>query len=304
MSKYSEQDEYPVIAASVILINQKKEILLAKRATEPYKSAWSLVAERVKVTDDNIEMTVRRGVREETGLEVKVINLVDVFANPKVTPPIDPRFYTIQVVYVAEVIGGETTQTQEIEDFKWVSLEEAINTKLAFNHNEILSVYKKKGEAGKLISAERTVFPDYLGKEFIYKQNIYPRFVVDAIILNEKNEVLMGLRSQWPYIDYWDFPGGHIYVGETLEECIKREAKEEVGVEIEVGELFQVYSDKGHSPKYMDVVLFYFAKMKSQNFEKNIEIQDYGFFPLTALPGKVAYAHECCLTDLKKYLKI
>jgi A/G-specific adenine glycosylase len=39
----------------------------------------------------------------------------------------------------------------------------------------------------------------------------------------------------------WEFPGGKCRQGETLEECIIREIREEIGVEIEVVEPFGVY---------------------------------------------------------------
>lgn len=305
MSKYSEQGEYPVICVDVILFNGEDKILLTKRAIEPQKGYWSIIGERIKTNDDNTEAAVKRGVKEETGLEAEVTHLVDVLGDPKQKPPADPRFYVIQVVYTAKVTGGELAITEEANEFKWVSLEEAMKDKLAFNHNQILEIYKKIKEANRLISAERTKYTEYWGKEFIYQQNNnYPRMAIGTIILNEKKEILLGLRSQWPYIDHWDFPGGHILEGESLEECMKREVKEEVGAEIEIGDLFQVYSDKGYGPKNMDVDVFYFAKLKSQQFEKNVEIKECRFFPLSELPEKIAYHHICCLTDLRKHLSL
>lgn len=64
-----------------------------------------------------------------------------------------------------------------------------------------------------------------------------------AIIENEKGEILLVKRKFPPQKGYWDWPGGFLDAGESLEESIKREIKEELGVEIEFLKLIGVYSD-------------------------------------------------------------
>ncbi|MDF5722206.1 MAG: 8-oxo-dGTP diphosphatase MutT [Rhizonema sp. PD37] len=57
-----------------------------------------------------------------------------------------------------------------------------------------------------------------------------------AVIWNEKGEILIDRRLPTGVMGgLWEFPGGKIELGETVEECIKREIKEELGIEIEVG---------------------------------------------------------------------
>ena len=61
---------------------------------------------------------------------------------------------------------------------------------------------------------------------------------VGIILINGKNEVLLNLRDDIPQIPYpnmWDLPGGHPEGDETPEECIRREMKEEM--ELELGEI-------------------------------------------------------------------
>lgn len=58
------------------------------------------------------------------------------------------------------------------------------------------------------------------------------------MLLNERNEVLLTLRDDFPHIDYpnhWAPQGGAVEPGETLEEAARRELREELGME--VGEL-------------------------------------------------------------------
>jgi len=59
--------------------------------------------------------------------------------------------------------------------------------------------------------------------------------VVGAVIMNEKNEVFCAQRSgsmSQPLL--WEFPGGKIEEGESAEEALVREIKEELGCKIQV----------------------------------------------------------------------
>lgn len=61
--------------------------------------------------------------------------------------------------------------------------------------------------------------------------------VVAAIIENENKEILCALRGpEMTLPNYWEFPGGKIEDGETKEEALKREIKEELGCTINVYE--------------------------------------------------------------------
>lgn len=58
-----------------------------------------------------------------------------------------------------------------------------------------------------------------------------------AVIWNQHQQILIDRRlPQGVMGGLWEFPGGKIEPGETIEECIKREIKEELGIEISVGE--------------------------------------------------------------------
>ena len=63
--------------------------------------------------------------------------------------------------------------------------------------------------------------------------------VVAAIIIHE-DKVFATQRGYGEFKDGWEFPGGKIEEGETPQEALVREIKEELNVEIEVGELLDV----------------------------------------------------------------
>lgn len=57
-----------------------------------------------------------------------------------------------------------------------------------------------------------------------------------AVICGDQNQILIDRRlPQGDMADLWEFPGGKIEANETVEDCIAREIKEELGIEITVG---------------------------------------------------------------------
>ena len=63
------------------------------------------------------------------------------------------------------------------------------------------------------------------------------------IFVNDKKQVLLLLRDDKPDIPYpnmWDIPGGHVDDGETPEQCIVREMKEEMDLDLEEFQLLSV----------------------------------------------------------------
>lgn len=62
--------------------------------------------------------------------------------------------------------------------------------------------------------------------------------VVAAIIIHKKH-ILATQRGYGDFKGRWEFPGGKVELGETPQEALCREIKEELDIEILVGELFQ-----------------------------------------------------------------
>lgn len=60
--------------------------------------------------------------------------------------------------------------------------------------------------------------------------------VVAAVIRDEEGRVFATQRGYGDWKDWWEFPGGKMEAGETREEALRREMREELALEITVGE--------------------------------------------------------------------
>jgi len=88
-----------------------------------------------------------------------------------------------------------------------------------------------------------------------------PFVTVDAIIEIDDAIVLIK-RSNPPF--GWALPGGFVDYGESLEESVMREAKEETGLDLVNVEQFHTYSKPGRDPRFHTVSTVYIAKGKGK----------------------------------------
>ena len=62
---------------------------------------------------------------------------------------------------------------------------------------------------------------------------------VVAAIIRKENKIFATQRGYGEWKDWWEFPGGKIEPGETPQQALKREIREELDADIEVGELLR-----------------------------------------------------------------
>ena len=69
-----------------------------------------------------------------------------------------------------------------------------------------------------------------------------PHYTVTAAVLQRGGKILLAKRPSKGLLGgMWEFPGGKVENGETLESCLAREIQEELGSQIHIGETFGIY---------------------------------------------------------------
>lgn len=114
---------------------------------------------------------------------------------------------------------------------------------------------------------------------------INPSAAVAAFIINEKGEVLVAVRGNEPAKGMWDMPGGFIDDEETAEIAIRREIKEELGLNLDEGRfLFSVpnlYTFSGWTLPTLDI--FFLFEVNNVVPQPADDVADCYFVPLAEL---------------------
>jgi 8-oxo-dGTP diphosphatase len=116
-----EFPDAPVIGVGAVVL-QHGNVLLVKRGHEPRKGEWSLPGGRVELGESLIEAT-RREIREETGLDVDVGPLIEVFDRIHRR---DGRvqYHFVIADYLCTPRGGSLAASDDAEAVAWVNPEE------------------------------------------------------------------------------------------------------------------------------------------------------------------------------------
>src|SRR5438309_10116704 len=94
---------------------------------------------------------------------------------------------------------------------------------------------------------------------------VFPEPTVGDLIVNNEGKILLAKSHKW--FDKYTLPGGHIEVGESMIDAVRREVKEEVGLDVEVVEMLLVqvaiFAPEFYKKRHFIFIDFY-CKYKDQ----------------------------------------
>jgi 8-oxo-dGTP diphosphatase len=112
-----EFPETPLVGVGAVVVNEGR-VLLVRRGHEPLKGTWSLPGGLLEV-GESITAGVIREVREETGLEVEPVELIELLdrihrEGERV------RYHYVIADYLCRVVRGNLKAASDAEDARWV----------------------------------------------------------------------------------------------------------------------------------------------------------------------------------------
>ncbi|WP_295610085.1 NUDIX hydrolase [uncultured Methanobrevibacter sp.] len=123
----------PSLTADIFIFDDDFNFILIKRRNDPFKDCWALPGGFVEY-GETVETAAIREAKEETSIDVELIDLVNVYSEPDR----DPRGHTITVAYIAKGNFNDRKAEDDACDIAIFSAEKIDEIKIAFDHKKII----------------------------------------------------------------------------------------------------------------------------------------------------------------------
>ncbi|HEU5402562.1 MAG TPA: NUDIX hydrolase [Terriglobales bacterium] len=113
----------PIVGVGAVIVDGGRA-LVVRRGTEPLKGQWSIPGGMLEL-GEKLREGITREVKEETGLEVEVFDVLDVFDS--IFPDSDGRtqYHYVLIDFLCRPRGGELRAGSDVSEVKWVTGEQA-----------------------------------------------------------------------------------------------------------------------------------------------------------------------------------
>lgn len=102
---------------TIVLPVREGKILLGKRAVDPHKGAYDTIGGFLEEGEEPIHGAIRE-TKEETGLTVEIVKLLGIYTDCYG----DEDVYTLNIAYIAKVIGGSMKPQDDVAELEWVDI--------------------------------------------------------------------------------------------------------------------------------------------------------------------------------------
>lgn len=128
-----------------------------------------------------------------------------------------------------------------------------------------------------------------------------PLVAVDGLIPIDGKFVLIR-RKYYPYEGKLALPGGMVEYGEKVEDAIRREMKEETGVDVEIVRILGVYSEPGRDPRGHVISVAFVLKRVGGELRSGDDAKAIELVGIDETPD-LAFDHNEIVQDYRQFLK-
>ena len=109
----------PIVAVGAVIWNSKREVLLVRRLRPPRVDEWSIPGGKIE-WGETVEAALKREVREETGLTVKILGLIEVVDSLIPGPSGALLHHHVLLDFTARRISGKLRAGDDAREARWV----------------------------------------------------------------------------------------------------------------------------------------------------------------------------------------
>ena len=102
------------------VVLSESRVLLIRRGTPPLKGKWSIPGGMLELGETILE-AVRRELVEETGIKVRVLDLIEVLERISLDPAEKPKYHFVILDYLCEKISGQARAGSDVTDVAWAA---------------------------------------------------------------------------------------------------------------------------------------------------------------------------------------
>jgi 8-oxo-dGTP diphosphatase len=134
------------------------------------------------------------------------------------------------------------------------------------------------------------------------------KVAVDAVVFGYDAEegvsVLLITRKFEPFRKFWALPGGLVKEDESLEEAVRRELKEESGIDVSYLEQLYTFGKPDRDPRNRVVSVTYYGLVRPKDYQLSAQTdaEDVAWFNINKLP-KLAFDHKQIVETAIKRLR-